>query len=68
MHLSGFNLAVRLGGLFERQHVGVKVDEACADGCERAFRGRAGQLGARRAVGPHAEAEDREIGYPVTDG
>ena len=62
VHLSGFDLAVRFGGFFERQDVGMKVDEACVDGFERAFGGGAGQLGVGREVGPRAEAEDREIG------
>jgi hypothetical protein len=42
VHLSGFDLAVRLGGFFEREDVGMKVDEACGDGFERAFGGAAG--------------------------
>jgi hypothetical protein len=37
VHLSGFDPAVRFGGLCERQDLGMKVDEAFADGFERAF-------------------------------
>jgi len=37
VHLAGFDPAVRFGGLFERQGIGVNVDEALADGSKRAF-------------------------------
>ena len=45
VHLSGFDPSVCLGGLFKREDVGMKVDEARADGLERAFAGGAGHSG-----------------------
>ena len=68
VYLSGFHLAVRLGGLFGREDLGVKVDEAGADGFEGAFGGGPGQLGVGREVRADAEAEDREVGDPEPVG
>ena len=39
-------------GLFKREDVGMKVDEARADGLERAFAGGAGRLGVVREIEP----------------
>lgn len=39
----------------------MNVDEACADGFERAFGGAAARLGVGREVGAYAEAEDRRL-------
>jgi hypothetical protein len=52
VHLSGFDPSVCLGGLFKREDVGMKVDEARADGLERAFAGGAGRLGVVREIEP----------------
>jgi hypothetical protein len=59
---------VRFGSLFERQDVGMKVDEALADGFERAFGCGADRLGVGWEIGAPAEAEDCEIGDPESVG